>query len=431
MAVERPAVDAAGPAAPIAGLWCAWTGVVRLGPAGASVGLVDPRAGREGDLPGPARRPAGQEPSPPLAWLPGSDQPAKTGGHGPSRSRIAPPPYSPPVGPAGHGLSGREPQGATAGASWTTGFPAGRRLRAGPRPYACTLTRGWLATGPGSTPHAAPPAGRCARGPGQRAPTANQRARREVELASVRDCYDDPHRRSLTAAPTPHPASLASTLPGRTGAKPYGSCPRASQSGHQLAVGYDGGETARALLDKERLFPVLVQHVQPVGLDPQAAAPVAASTAWVGPTGAVLADLKAPSGRWASDGTCSSCSAPTLYRIRALPPNPRQHPPTYPACPSLTMGGGHRAAARPDSMLLADEPDSGRLLSGQAWPDIPMTGAPGRPRVRPIPAGPDRPGRRRATARRSYRTTLRSHQGRLRSPLQAARAAAPLPRGAP
>jgi hypothetical protein len=35
----------------------------------------------------------------------------------------------------------------------------------------------------------------------------NQRARREVELASVRDCYDDPHRRSLTA-PTPHPASL-------------------------------------------------------------------------------------------------------------------------------------------------------------------------------------------------------------------------------
>jgi hypothetical protein len=36
----------------------------------------------------------------------------------------------------------------------------------------------------------------------------NQRARREVEVASVRDCYDDPHRRSLTAAPTPRPASL-------------------------------------------------------------------------------------------------------------------------------------------------------------------------------------------------------------------------------
>jgi hypothetical protein len=41
----------------------------------------------------------------------------------------------------------------------------------------------------------------------------NQRARREVELASVRDCYDDPHRRSLTAAPTPHPASLPRPLP--------------------------------------------------------------------------------------------------------------------------------------------------------------------------------------------------------------------------
>jgi hypothetical protein len=32
-------------------------------------------------------------------------------------------------------------------------------------------------------------------------------------LASVRDCYDDPHRRSLTAAPTPHPASLPRPLP--------------------------------------------------------------------------------------------------------------------------------------------------------------------------------------------------------------------------
>jgi hypothetical protein len=36
----------------------------------------------------------------------------------------------------------------------------------------------------------------------------DQRARREVELASVRDCYDDPHRRSLMVAPTPRPASL-------------------------------------------------------------------------------------------------------------------------------------------------------------------------------------------------------------------------------
>jgi hypothetical protein len=35
-------------------------------------------------------------------------------------------------------------------------------------------------------------------GPRRRVPRGNHRARREVEWASVRDCYDDPHRRSLT-----------------------------------------------------------------------------------------------------------------------------------------------------------------------------------------------------------------------------------------
>jgi hypothetical protein len=42
--------------------------------------LVDPRSGREADLPGPTGRPAGHQVSPPLAWLPGSDQPAKQAG---------------------------------------------------------------------------------------------------------------------------------------------------------------------------------------------------------------------------------------------------------------------------------------------------------------------------------------------------------------
>jgi hypothetical protein len=34
------------------------------------------------------------------------------------------------------------------------------------------------------------------------------------------------------------------------------------------SVGQDGGETSRALLDEEGFLPLLVQHLQPVGLDP-------------------------------------------------------------------------------------------------------------------------------------------------------------------
>jgi hypothetical protein len=56
VAVERPAVDAARPAAPIAGLRAARTGIVRRRPAAALVALVDPRSGLDADLPGPARR---------------------------------------------------------------------------------------------------------------------------------------------------------------------------------------------------------------------------------------------------------------------------------------------------------------------------------------------------------------------------------------
>jgi hypothetical protein len=103
VAVERPAVDAARSAAPVAGLRGARTGVVGLRPAGASVGLVDPRSGRDGDLPRPASRPAAHEASPPLACCPGSDQFISRRAP-PSRSRMAArPPYSPEAGHAGHG----------------------------------------------------------------------------------------------------------------------------------------------------------------------------------------------------------------------------------------------------------------------------------------------------------------------------------------
>ena len=79
------------------------TGVLGSGPARVAPALIDPRAGREGDLPGPARRPAPHEVSPPLAWLPGSDQPTELAGTA-QPERIADSPYSPAMGPAGHGL---------------------------------------------------------------------------------------------------------------------------------------------------------------------------------------------------------------------------------------------------------------------------------------------------------------------------------------
>jgi hypothetical protein len=104
MAVERPTVDAARPAAPVAGLRGARTGVVGPGPAGASAALVDPRSGLDADLPGPARLPAAHQPSPPLAWLPGSDQPTKQAGTAKPEPHGARSPYSPAMGSAGQGL---------------------------------------------------------------------------------------------------------------------------------------------------------------------------------------------------------------------------------------------------------------------------------------------------------------------------------------
>jgi hypothetical protein len=80
VAVERPAVDAARPALPVAGLRGARTGVVGLRPAAAVAAPVEPRPGRDGDLPGPAGLPAGHQLSPPVAWLPGSDQPTTQAG---------------------------------------------------------------------------------------------------------------------------------------------------------------------------------------------------------------------------------------------------------------------------------------------------------------------------------------------------------------
>ena len=60
-AVERPPVDATRPAAPVAGLRGAWTGVVGLGPARAAAALPEPGSGRDGNLPGPAGLPAGHD----------------------------------------------------------------------------------------------------------------------------------------------------------------------------------------------------------------------------------------------------------------------------------------------------------------------------------------------------------------------------------
>jgi hypothetical protein len=91
--VERPPIGTARPAAPIAGLRGARTSVLRLGPAAATASLVDPRARREGDLPGPTSLPAAHQVSPPLACLPGSDQPTRQAGTAkPKPHRV--PPYS-------------------------------------------------------------------------------------------------------------------------------------------------------------------------------------------------------------------------------------------------------------------------------------------------------------------------------------------------
>ena len=90
-AVERPPIGTAGPAAPIAGLRGARTSVVRLGPAAATASLVDSRARREGNLPGPTSLPAAHQVSPPLACLPGSDQPTSQAGTAKAEPHRVPP----------------------------------------------------------------------------------------------------------------------------------------------------------------------------------------------------------------------------------------------------------------------------------------------------------------------------------------------------
>jgi hypothetical protein len=58
-AIERPAIDVAGPAPPIASLRRARMGVVGLWPASAAAAFVQPGSRREGDLAGPASLLAG------------------------------------------------------------------------------------------------------------------------------------------------------------------------------------------------------------------------------------------------------------------------------------------------------------------------------------------------------------------------------------
>jgi hypothetical protein len=101
VAVERPAVDAARPAAPVAGLRRTRTGVVGLRPAAALVGLVEPRSGRDDDLPGPPRLPAGHQASPPLLVAGPTNPPS--GRTPPSRAAWR----APTVLPANGGMPGR------------------------------------------------------------------------------------------------------------------------------------------------------------------------------------------------------------------------------------------------------------------------------------------------------------------------------------
>jgi hypothetical protein len=119
VAVERPAVNTAGQATPVAGLWSARTGVVRRRPASAAAGLAEPRAGRDGDLPGPAPLPAPHEASPPLACCqPPTNPPTRRAR--PSRSAsLTHSPYSPPVWTAGQSLRAAGHPKETADASCT------------------------------------------------------------------------------------------------------------------------------------------------------------------------------------------------------------------------------------------------------------------------------------------------------------------------
>jgi hypothetical protein len=139
VAVERPAVDAARLAAPVAGLRSARTGVVGLRPAGAPVGLAEPRSGWDGDLPGPAGLPAGHQVSPPLACCRAPTTSASKRAQ-PSRSRMA---TVLPVGGTCRRRSGCgwRPEGAAAGRVLGHGSLLGHQVGVGPRPSVYALTR--------------------------------------------------------------------------------------------------------------------------------------------------------------------------------------------------------------------------------------------------------------------------------------------------
>jgi hypothetical protein len=164
--VERPAVNAARPATPVAGLRGAWTGVIGLRPAGASVALAEPRSGRDGDLPGPARLPAAHQTSPPLACCQAPTNPPSRRAQ-PSRSRMAArPPYSQGGACRTRSGCGCRPEGDGRRVVDHGSLP-GHQVGVGPRPSAYTLTwGGWPAPGsatvPRSTPAQPPSARRCA-----------------------------------------------------------------------------------------------------------------------------------------------------------------------------------------------------------------------------------------------------------------------------
>ena len=161
VAVERPPVDAARPAAPVAGLWGARTGVVGLGPAAASMGLVEPGSGRDGDLPGPTRLPAAHQVSPPLAWLPGSDQPTKQAGTAKPEPHRGSTVLCRRSGLPGTVWVRRRAEGATAGAPspWRSRSP-GAELSSKGRASEVDETGRWFAQGR-SRCRAAPKRGPC------------------------------------------------------------------------------------------------------------------------------------------------------------------------------------------------------------------------------------------------------------------------------
>jgi hypothetical protein len=142
-------VDPAGLAAPVAGLRGARTGVVGLGPARAAAALAEPRAGRDGDLPRSAGLPAAHEVSPPLAWLPGSDQPTKQAGTAQPQPHRGSNVLCRRSGLPGMVWVRRGAEGATAGAPspWRSRSPGAELSSKGRASEADETGRRWFAQG--------------------------------------------------------------------------------------------------------------------------------------------------------------------------------------------------------------------------------------------------------------------------------------------